>query len=468
MAQAQAQDAFNTTTTTITTFHGEPEPPAAGTTSASTEFEVTDIPADAFDIPGDPTLREISAAEPIVPPTFPPFPKRGEIYSDLNEISVSNSNRRGKPKDGSALFIQAQQSHSEANRLAGEGKFQEAVAESERCFKFFPYLEDNKTALSANCLALARNIKNKDRVRAQQLLRRAIFVDPQNADAFELLDELIKVDGRNRNTLEVRQQAAEQFDSAKDAEAAVVERLKCVGISPSGKNFYLLGKAYEKAKCDLETYNALKDAVKEGTDLDKSELAECHLRLARILTEAANRAADRNCRELNLLRLRNASVEYRRAVSFDPQNTQAIDEFIKVARELESATPAFDNNLMLGSAYLLRWDFDHAKQCYDELAEEFANHPKVNKAQEAFAFACAKTGKASALIQAECLEQAEERTKEKDVNARWWYILGKLRSRNGDLAGALQAFTKAQQSKDLHLPADLKECIQHCSATAKK
>src|SRR6202041_729983 len=116
----------------------------------------------------------------------------------------------------------------------------------------------------------------------------------------------------------------------------------------------------------VEGYGELKTAVsKPWPESDKNDLADCHRQLAEILKEHAILARDRGDLNVALKRLSNAGIEYRRAVTLNPENSDALSGLVEVAREAVAINPTFNNHLMLGGAYQLSGDYDHAKMEYE-------------------------------------------------------------------------------------------------------
>ena len=127
-----------------------------------------------------------------------------------------------------------------------------------------------------------------------------------------------------------------------------------------------LGRVLLKQGKTVDGYAELKTAVsKPWPDSEKNDLADCHRQLAELLKDHAIMARDRGDLNVALRRLSNAGIEYRRAVTFNPENSDAISGLVEVAREAVAIRPSFDNHLMLAGAYQLAGDYDRAKMEYE-------------------------------------------------------------------------------------------------------
>jgi tetratricopeptide (TPR) repeat protein len=117
----------------------------------------------------------------------------------------------------------------------------------------------------------------------------------------------------------------------------------------------------------VEGYKELRTALTKNWEADQQPvLSKCHAKLGEILFDMAHLARENGNSEVALKRLINADIEYRRAVTVDPLNSDAARRLVEVSKELVSISPSFDNHLMLAGAYNLVQDRDHALQEYQK------------------------------------------------------------------------------------------------------
>jgi tetratricopeptide (TPR) repeat protein len=142
-------------------------------------------------------------------------------------------------------------------------------------------------------------------------------------------------------------------------------------------------------------------------------------------------------------RLNNAASEYRRAVTVNPSNSNAIRGLRDVGIEAVAINPSFRNQMLLGGAYLLQGDFDHAKLCYEKAWRAEPTNPDLAKARIAYHQSVVESALATPMRVAETVQKVDDLIKLNPNDAQLWYILARGRDRQGEKAGAVEAAQKA-------------------------
>lgn len=275
--------------------------------------------------------------------------------------------------------------------------------------------------------------------------RKALFTDPANNPADTYLDFCLHQLGKAPLDPSYRLDLAQKAETTPGHfEDAVVEYRKLTKISDSGINRYRLGRCLIKGGKILEGYEECIIALRRDWPKDEyTTLSECHTLLGDTLKEFAYKAKTYPDKTCFPRRLNNAAMEYRRAVTINPSNAEAIRGLCEVGREAVAANPSFRNQLLLGGAYLLGGDFDHAKLCYEKAWRAEPTNPDLQKARIAFHQSVVESPLASPLRVAETVQKVEELTRLNPNDAQLFYILGIGRDRQGDRAGAIAALQKA-------------------------
>ncbi|CAN5565086.1 hypothetical protein BH11CYA1_BH11CYA1_48880 [soil metagenome] len=163
---------------------------------------------------------------------------------------------------------------------------------------------------------------------------------------------------------------------------ALVERLSVVDANSDGPSRYYLARLYCQINENKLAYETLKEAL-EG-NWKKSErpiLQKTYNLIGNILLTASRKAERLGHHDLSLLRLRNASVALRRAIVLDPNDENAVDGLLKIAKQAIVANPGFDNYLLLGSAQMLFGDREKAELSYSQCAQLSPNDPRLRLAK---------------------------------------------------------------------------------------
>jgi tetratricopeptide (TPR) repeat protein len=229
-------------------------------------------------------------------------------------------------------------------------------------------------------------------------------------------------------------------------------------MSDTGPVMARLGRVLLKQGKTVDGYAELKTAVsKPWPDSAKNDLADCHRQLGELLKDHAVLARDRGDLNTALKRLANAGVEYRRAVTLNPENSDAITGLVEVAREAVSVKPSFDNHLMLGGAYQLAGDYDRAKMEYESCWRLEPNNSSLSVARRSFHLAVVSHPRSPAIL-ASTMEKLENSIKETPDDPELLYIYGRGKEAQEDREGALKAYEAAAAINPLIFP-DLKSRI---------
>ncbi len=344
--------------------------------------------------------------------------------------------------------------------LGSKGLWADAIREHELALHEEPNNATFRTNLSAAQLRYGDVLSGKhDYYNAIKQYRGALYVDPNNLPADEHLDNCLSALHKDPLSLKVRQQLGEDADVSGDYETAIVEYRKCVKMADDGPSHASLGRVLLKAGKPVDGFSELRIAVsKPWESKDKNELGACHRQIGDILKEFAFKAKETGRGTVGMKRLLNAATEYRRACTINPADAEAVKSFVEVVREGVAIKPCFDNYLMLGGAYLLAGDFSHAKLAYEQCYKLDSRNTALSPARVAFHQAVARSPLASPELVAESLAKVNKFLESEPDNARWWYILGRLKEHQADCDGAMDAYRRAEKINALIDP-DLKMAI---------
>ncbi len=342
--------------------------------------------------------------------------------------------------------------------LGGKGLWQAAIHEHELALNADPENHQFRVNLSSAQMLYARQLASKGKMyEAMTHYREALYVDPSNAEADQALDALVEKT-LHKNDLATRMHIADDADIAGNYTTAIVEYRKCVMMSDTGPVRARLGRVLLKQGKVVEGFSELKTAVaKQWPDSEKNDLADCHRQLGEILKEFAIKARDRGDLDRALKRLQNAGIEYRRAVTLNPLNTDAISGLTDIAREAVAIRPSFDNHLMLAGAYQLSGDYDRAKMEYEACWKIDKNNPTLSAARRSFHLAVVSHPR-SPVILASTVQKIEDALKQTPDDAELLYIYGRGKEAQGERDQALKAFEAAAAINPLIFP-DLKDRI---------
>ncbi len=326
--------------------------------------------------------------------------------------------------------------------LGTKGLWPDAIREHEQALEMEPSNKDFMTNLSAahlrygDVLAARHDIYN-----AMKQYRHALFVDPGNNVAEAHLDDCIARLKKDPTDFKVRQKMAEDADVSQDYETAIVEYRRCAKMRDDGPTHAELGRVLLKAGKDVDGFAELKIAVSKTWEpkTDKRlmrDLADCHRQLGDILKQYAYKARDTGRGTVGMKRLLNAGIEYRRAVTINPDDSDAIKSLVEVSREAVAIRPSFDNTLMLGAAYQLAGDFEHAKMEYEQCWKIDPRRSEIAKAQQSYHLAVARSGLASPAMVANTVDKVQKAVSKDPSDAMWWYVLGRAKQTQFERTGS--------------------------------
>jgi tetratricopeptide (TPR) repeat protein len=335
--------------------------------------------------------------------------------------------------------------------LGSKGLWPDAIKEHEIALAMAPGNKDFRTNLSSAQLhygnVLFRSGKYYEAIKQ---FRGALFVDPDNLPADEGLDECFKRLGKNPVDSNLRRLIAEDLDGKGMYEDAIVEYRKVVKMEDSGKSHADLGYVLMKADKPVDGYSELRIAVQKPWKNDQIiELSQCHRKLAEVLLDYAYKARDRGDGTKGMRRLINAVTEYKRAVTLNPADAEAIRGFTESVRECCALRPTFDNELMLGGAYLLGHDFNHAKMAYELCYKVDPRRTELQQARLAYHKGVATWPTSSDELVMESLGKVQKFLETDPDNAKWWYILGRLKQHLRDNDGAMEAYRHSEKINPL-------------------
>lgn len=343
--------------------------------------------------------------------------------------------------------------NNRAVELGSKGLWPDAIREHEEALRADPNNKEFRTNLSAAQLRYGDVLAGRrDYYNAIKQYRGALYVDPNNTPADQNLDNCLKHIGKNPDELRVRRAMAEDAEVSGDYETAIVEFRKCVKMADNGSAHFDLGRVLQKAGKIVDAYNEYKIAVNKdwpGND-GKKRLGECHRELGDILKEYAYKAKETGRGTVGMKRLVNASIEYRRAVQLNPADVNAARGLVEVAREAVNMNPSYDNHLLLGGAYLLAGDFEHAKMEYEDCFNVSPNAASLPVARRAYYLAVVKSPTVPPDLLAKTRDKIYSQLQKSPGDAELNYLYGRAmegffeRTKNdNDKQAALQAYQSA-------------------------
>jgi tetratricopeptide (TPR) repeat protein len=351
--------------------------------------------------------------------------------------------------------------------LGSKGLWPDAIREHEEALNGDPENQTFRVNLSSAELSYARVLARSGKTYdAMVRYREALYADPNNSDADHELDILVqKSSHKDPLTLAVRQNMAEEAESSGNFPVAIVEYRKCVKIADSGPMHARLGAALLKQRKPVDGFVELKLALtKDWSNSEKKELADTHRQLADILKQYALLANQNGKQRTAILRLDNAAIEYRRALTITPDSSDAQRGLIEVAREAVGLNPnSFDNHLMLGGAYQLQGDFERAKDEYEKCWRIRRDDPRLTIARRSYHLAVVShPSLATPLILASTIQKVENSLADNPNDAELLYIYARGKETQQDAAGALKAYQAAAAINPYIFP-DLQDRIRSLS-----
>jgi len=379
-----------------------------------------------------------------------------------NDMALAATTKRRSAASGTTLTTPTPKTPIEHNNrgveLGMKGLWEAAIREHEIALNADPENKEFRQNLSSAQMLYARQLASRGKIyEAMNHYRESLYVDPTNAEADHALDGLVEKT-LHKNDLATRMNEADKADISGNYVTAIVEYRKCVMMSDTGPVMARLGRVLLKQGKTVDGYAELKAAVsKPWPDTAKNDLADCHRQLGELLKDHAILARDRGDLNTALKRLANSGVEYRRAVTLNPENSDAIAGLVEVAREAVSVKPSFDNHLMLGGAYQLAGDYDRAKMEYESCWRLEPNNSSLSVARRSFHLAVVSHPRSPAIL-ASTMEKLENSIKETPDDPELLYIYGRGKEAQEDREGALKAYEAAAAINPLIFP-DLKSRI---------
>jgi tetratricopeptide (TPR) repeat protein len=346
--------------------------------------------------------------------------------------------------------------------LGSKGIWPDAIREHEAALNGDPYNQVFRQNLSGAQMRYGVELAKKNNyVAAIGHLREALYADPTNAEADHLLDQLIQKT-KGKDDLATRLHEADEQEINGNFAFAIVEYRKCVLMDDSGPTRAKLGRVLLKQGKIREAFNELKTAVEKSWPEDaKNDLAECHRELAEIEKDQAAIARDHNRMAVALKRLDNAMVEYRRAVTINPNNTDAAHGFVEVARDIVAISPTFNNHFLLAGAYQLAGDYEHAKMEYETCWHLDRNNDLLPAARRSYHLAVVSHPRSPEIV-AGTVQKVEDELRKSPNDAELLYIYGRGKEVMGEPDTALKAYQMAASINAFVYP-DLKERIRSLS-----
>jgi tetratricopeptide (TPR) repeat protein len=342
----------------------------------------------------DLTTREIAADDEAPPPDFPPMPKRISIPKVVTELKAKEKLARDnydneRPIKGPENYWDRENYSNVGDdrvfSLRGTSKYvsRNTIHEASKV----NLDASNNPDFTAHLAAMSLKMQNEARPKnffeqTAEIVGKVTRTEPDDyTKMIEFKKSLTKIKESNATPVE-RAQLADKLEKSGRYYDALVERLRCVDLLDDGPSRFYLARVYTYMGEKKLAFETLKDAVEQSwSPSDRDLLIECHILLGDYLFDSAKEALRSGNAELNILRLRNASVSYRRAATMDRGNKKATWGLIKVAREAVSVDPSFDNYLLLGGAYLIAGDLDKAQVAYDECAELSPDNAQLKQAR---------------------------------------------------------------------------------------
>ena len=389
------------------------------------------------------------------------------IGSCINQTAEARSGRGG----GGGVVLQTPnpttpvEHNNRGVELGQKGIWPDAIREHELALQMDPHSIQWRTNLSAAHLEYGKWLSaHNKKGEACAEFRRAMIIDPANAQADAELDNVLRRLGKDPNSYEYRKGLADDADISGQYDTSIVEWRKCVKMRNDPLSQARLGSVLIKAGKSVEGYKALRNAVfMQWPAGQEKELADTHRQLGDILKEFALKAKDAGKGSKGMQRLYNAAVEYRRAVTIYPANGSAIEGLLQCGQMALAIKPSFDNHLYMAGAYVLAGKFPNAQMEYNECYKQKPNRPELSTARIAFHQAVARSAMASQEQVADSVAKVKKLIDDDPENARLWYILGRLREAQSDFEKAKKSYDKAISINPLIDP-DLKPAMVRIGA----
>lgn len=346
--------------------------------------------------------------------------------------------------------------------LGSKRLWDDAIREHEIALNADPYNQTFRQNLSGAQLRygieLARSGKS---LPAISHFREALYADPNNAEADRWLDSMIQKT-KGKNDLATRLHEADEAEINGNFAGAIVEYRKCALMDDGGPTRAKLGRCMLKQGKIREAFTELKVAAgKSWPEEAKNDCAECHRQLGEILKDQAAIARDNGRMPVALKRLETAGTEYRRAVTLNPNSSDAIHGLIEVARDAVSISNTFNNHLMLAGAYQLGGDYERAKMEYETCWRMDRNNDLLPGARRSYHLAVVSHPRSQETL-ASTVQKVEDELRRTPNDAELLYIYGRGKEAQGEPEMALRVYQTAAAVNANVFP-DMKERIRSLS-----
>lgn len=356
----------------------------------------------------------------------------------------------------------AQEHNNRAVELGSKQLWVDAIREHELAVELDRTNDTYRTNLSAAHLLYGKACKEKHKLgEAADQLRSAIFVDPNNAEADRLLDDVISQTGRASSDAAYRKSLAESANQSGDFEVAIVEYRKSLQLHDDGPTRMDLARCMLRTGLVVDAFKEFSTASTKSWPADQAaqkSLSDCNRYIGDLLGEYAQVAKDEQNDVLYRTRLKNAGIAYRRALTINPLNTNAVVGLIDVSQKAISLNPSFDNHLTLAGAYQLQGDFDRAKMELSECKKLSPINSELSAAENSLLLAVVKSSASSPERLSSAAAELNRQLKKSASDAQLWYIYAVTCERKADFAKALDAYNQAN-SIDSSVAADLQKRI---------
>lgn len=239
------------------------------------------------------------------------------------------------------------------------------------------------------------------------ILRQAVGAEPNAIIAMANLKTAIAKIPPSPKSAPERAVLAAKLESQRKYYDALVERLRVAEMTSDGPSKLRLADLYMTLKENKLGFETLREAAENWSGGDKLQLAEVHEKMGNHIFSLANEAKKRGNVALGLVRLRNASACYRRALCLNPQKVECAQSLVRVCREACCFDQSYENQLMLGGALLLGGNLDKAEEAYNECAR-IRNDGRLGEARQVLAAARKRPSMAN--LQAKVVPSTESRS----------------------------------------------------------
>lgn len=370
--------------------------------------------------------------------------------SATGRASTSGSKSSAVPPPAAAQQPETPIEHNNRGvELGNKGLWLEAVHEHELAVEADPNNKEFRTNLSAAQLRYGDVLAAKhDYSGAIKQYRGALYADENNLSAEHNLDECLRRLGKNPDDVKAHVAMGEDAETSGDYETAIVEYRRCTKISDDGSYYARLGMVYRKAGKDVQAFNELKTAVTRPWSVESRQdkafgLSSVHRMLGDILKQYAYIARKDGRQTTALKRLVNAGIEYRRAVTLNPGDLDAVQSLVEVSREAVAINPCFDNELTLAGAYQLSGDMEHARMEYDKCYRLDPNSSVLSAARRSFYGAVVRSPTVPPDFLQSTMGKIEAQLKKTPNDAELLYLYGRGYEAQGNTAQALAYYQKA-------------------------